>query len=186
MKKIVFASIVALAPALCAAGTLGTSSSESAFDVTLSVPELFIIKRANSEVSGDDIALGAWSGTGDLTGSASFCMHTNASDLGMTIDTTNAPSVGSSAVLVGGTSGNELPYDIEVTDDTGATTYYNAAGNDFTGGAADVATVTGGFDSNFACADHTHSLDVTVLEADLLNQDAESFTDTITVTITTI
>jgi hypothetical protein len=150
-------------------GTLGATSTGTS-DVSLTINDRVQI----SSVA--DIALGAYGGSGSLTGSSAFCVYRNGGDdytLTLTADT------GSFAVD-SVTTGDSIAFAAKVDDDTdasdGLAAVYNTASANLTGSAS---TNCGGSDNA--------SLYVSFAEADLQAvSSANDYQATVTLLVTPI
>lgn len=146
-------------------GTLGTSSTGS-LDITLQVAPLVLVTNLN------DIALGTYSGTGNLSNSDNFCIYHNGD--GKFNITMNGSGTGSAYTLANGS--NLLPYTVG-----------------FTNGAAPIAPMTtlvaltgqtgaNLVDSTCSGGDNV-KVDITVANASLATAPAGTYTGTLTMVV---
>ncbi len=131
-------------------GSLGTSSTGTS-QVSLTVNDRVQISSV------EDIALGAYGGTGDMVGSSQYCVFRNG---GGNYKVTLTSNEGVFQVA-SATSGDTIPFTVKVDDDLDASdgeslTYATASSVAMTG---DVAASCGGTDNA--------EIDVTFAEADL-------------------
>jgi len=169
-KSIALASLLAAGTGAFAAndGSLGQTNSEGDLTVTLNIEDRI-------QVTGlDDITVGPFSGSGNLSGETDFCVYRNGTGL---YDLT-----ASSANADGGTfralNGSDLiPYEVRFDTD---------------GDASDAATIASGtaeeditgHASSLTCGSSNNaSLNVRFLEADLLGASTGAYVDTLTVLV---
>lgn len=138
-------------------GTLGSTSSGSS-KVTLSVADRVQITKMS------DIALGTWSGSGNLTGSTSYCVYRSGGDNYSVSATTDQ----SNFSVYSPTTKDSIPFTASVTDTVNNTT---AA---LSYGTATTAALKGS--TSLTCGGGTNGkLSVTFAQSDL--QKASSGTD---------
>ena len=177
MKATRIARSIALASALAGAatgvlaandGSLGTSSTGD-LGVTLAIAD-------RVQITGlDDIALGTYAGSGDLSGEALFCVYRNGTGL---YDLKASSAHAEAGVFRAAGSGEFIDYAVKVDEDTdpsdGILVDSGTAETGLTGHAS--ATDCGG--SNNA------SLQVSFSEADLQAASTSNYADTITLLVT--
>ena len=177
MKVTRIARSIAVASALAGAatgalaandGTLGSSSSGD-LGVTLAVAD-------RVQITGlEDIALGTYSGSGPLTGSATFCVYRNGTGL-YDLVATSANELAGGFVATDGT--NDIGYGVKVDADTDASDGVVVASGTAETGLAGHASATDCGGSENA------SLEVSFLEADLQAAPTGAYADTITLLVT--
>jgi spore coat protein U-like protein len=177
MKATRIARSIALASALAGAatgalaanqGSLGTSSTGD-LGVTLAIAD-------RVQISGlDDIPLGTYGGSGDLTGESLFCVYRNGTGL-YDLEASSANADGTTFRASDGT--NQIAYAVKVDADTDASDGIPVASGEPETGLQghDSATDCGGSDNA--------SLQVSFAEADLQAAPTSSYNDTITVLVT--
>ncbi|HSG89845.1 MAG TPA: hypothetical protein VLA56_11585 [Pseudomonadales bacterium] len=175
MKTYKIARSIALVSALIASGSAlaandGTRGLESTGDlqVTLSVNDRVQITRLN------DIALGAFSGTGDLVGADGFCAYRNGSGLyDLTVSSANA-----AAGVFRAVSGTDfLAYTVKVDQDADA-----SDGTLTTSGAVQAGLAGSGTSTTCANSDNA-AVEVTFAEADLQAAPTGAYVDTLTLLV---
>jgi hypothetical protein len=149
-------------------GTLGLTSQGSV-DITVGVGD-------RVQISGlDDIALGQWSGSGNLTGDEELCVYSSTSKYEVTISGLHASN--SFALSAGGTT--TLPYTVNWADDPGDATYGNR-------GVTEGTPLTGnvGNNTHYTCGGATNAtLRVYITEANLQAAVAGNYSDTLTINV---
>jgi len=148
-------------------GTLGATSTGTS-DVSLTINQSYQISGVS------DLALGAWSGTGDLSGNDDVCVYTNDASAGYQVNITN--STGSFTVANAGATAS-VPFAVKWNSTTGtsgnqAVTYNSPLAG--TGANTSSTNCGGGNDANF---------EVSVLAADLSAAPADSYSSTLSITI---
>lgn len=130
-------------------GTLGTDSTGK------SVVSLSIVDQV--QITGvDDIALGAFDGTNDLTGATAFCVYrSGAGDYQMTLSAEGKTSFEVASVITGDTVGFTAKVDGDADASNGTAIVHAATSGAYTGSAAvDCgASDNAALEVNFAAAD---------------------------------
>ena len=177
MKTTRIARSIALASALAgaAAGALAASDGSLGADSTGTLGlSLDIADRV--QITGlSDIALGTYSGSGDLTGSASFCVYRNGTGL-YDLKASSANEDGVVFRAIGG--GEFIPYAVKVDADTDASD----------GVAVDSGTAETGLQGHATATDcggsDNAAVQVSFAEADLQAASTSAYADTITLLVT--
>ena len=171
MKKLIFTTALLTSFAASNAwsdcvdtGAVSNITAGCTSEIELVVSDLVIVKNL------DNIGLGSYAGS-DLSGNDSFCVGTN-DTLGLTATFNSQNTSGTDFRLVGGTNGDFIPYNLRFTD-----------------GTTPIATVTSGTGipttnvQDLACGsdDANIQVDVTTTNIDIVS--ADTYTDTITVTV---
>ena len=176
MKATRIARSIALASALAGAatgalaandGSLGPTSTGD-LSVTLSIAD-------RVQISGlDDIALGTYGGSGDLTGTSQFCVYRNGTGL---YDLTASSLHADGTTFRASDGTDQIVYAVMVADDTDPTTGVEVGSGTPETGLQGSATSTdcGGSDNA--------SLQVTFAEAALQAAPTSAYSDTITVLV---
>lgn len=154
------------------AATQGSMGATSQGDIQISagVPDLVKISYL------DDLSLGTFSGTGDLTGSDDVCVFSN--NGGYNIDAAGS-GTGNAFELTGGSTGSTVPYSVEWGNTAGA-----ASGSAVTPSTG-LTGVTGSFTTP-SCQGGSSlnaTLMVRISEADLSGAAADTYTGTLTLTV---
>lgn len=147
-------------------GTLG-STSQGDLDISLSIANLIQISNFS------DLALGAYSGTGDLEGNDDLCVYRNNAGGQYTITAT--ASEGSFKVVAGA---EEIPYAAYFNDVTGTTGEIPLAYSTATATQSGANTVSADCSSGGLRA----NVHVKVLEADLQAAEPGSYSGTLILT----
>lgn len=149
-------------------GTSGTATSSSDFNLLITVANIV-------RVSGlSDINLGAWSGTGNLSGSTTFCIYSNTSSAGYTVTFLSANQSGSTFRLANAAGTSFVPYTVQFAD--------SVSGAGTTVSTAPISGVGNNTQSNCGGVDDAQ-LNVTVLAANLQGLPPQPFSDTITLQV---
>ncbi|MEE4298418.1 MAG: hypothetical protein V2J24_03155 [Pseudomonadales bacterium] len=135
------------------------------FRLRIRVPELVQVSDL------DDIALGAYGGFGDLSGTDSVCVYRNDAAAAYEVQA-HGQGAGNAFVLEQGAS--SVPFEVEFDDGTGYAPL--SAGEARAAGGADSASTSCGGAANAA-------LRVTVRETDLASADAGAYAGTLTLTV---
>ncbi len=148
------------------AGTLGDTSSDNSV-VTLEIADKVQITNV------DNISLGAYSGTGALTGETEYCVHRNGGDNYTVKLTTNTGAF----QVTSATTSENINFAMKVDGDTdasdGEALTYNTASSGMAGSAT---TNCGGGDNG--------ALEVSFAQADLLAvSSANDYTATVTILV---
>lgn len=171
-----FLNAVAMAASLSAAmpahaATQGAVGSTSTGSVSISVTVPNLVRLTNL----DDISLGTWSGTGDMSGSDNVCVWSTTRKYAITA--TGSGTSGAFTLTNGGASPSTLAYSVEWKDTSGAAS----------GSALTTATALTGQTSNVTsttCGGGTNAtLLVKILEANLAAAPAATYTGTLTLVI---
>lgn len=163
------AALLASQPAFSATqGSVGATSSGSV-DISVSIPQLTRISALN------DIALGAWSGVGAMSGSDSLCVWTTTGGYNITA---SGDGAGGAFTLDDG-GGTTLPYTVEWADTAGA-----GSGTALTSGnalAGQTAAATSTTCNSGASLDATVLVDIA--EAALSSVTDGAYTGTLTLVV---
>ena len=164
IKVLVSLSTLLACPAF--AGSLGATSTDNSI-ITLEVGATVQITNV------DDIALGAYGGTGVLSGSTEYCVHKSGGDNYTVTLTTDTGSFKVSSV----TTGDDINFTAKIDDDAdasnGTAVTYNVATAAMTGAAT---TNCGGTDNG--------AIEVSFAQADLLAaSSAADYTSTMTILV---
>lgn len=169
-QSVTLASALVASTAALAAndGALGATSTGD-LDVTLSVAD-------RAQITGlDDIALGAYGGTGSLGGASTFCVYRNGTGVyDLTVSSLNEDS-GTFRATDDGT--NFIPYTVEVADSVVAAERVLVASN------APLTGLVGNGTSTSCGGGDNASLEVTFSEADLQAAPTGAFADVITLLV---
>ena len=158
----------AIAPALAATnGTIGSSSTGTS-TITAFVGSLVRVSAV------DDLDLGSWSGSGDLTQADNVCVWTTTG--GYNITATGDGGTGSDFALNNGTQ--DLAYSVKWGDSAGAATDGLTSGSPL-GGQVSGANST---DCNSGTS-LTATVEVEILGADLSSADSGTYTGVLTLVI---
>lgn len=154
-------------------GTVGATSSGTV-NLSLTIPKLVRIFGLT------DIALGTYGGTGDVTGSETFCVHNNASAGTYKIRATSTNGTGTDFRLKSGS--DFIVYDVTFDDSTtpaGGTNLDNAV--EATGPYSGTKYTGAGLGT---CSAANASIEVKALEAALQDANPGAYTDTLTLLVT--
>lgn len=164
---LLFASVLGAGSALAATqGAVGSTSTGSV-TITATVPNLVRITNL------DDIALGSWSGTGDLAGGDNVCVWSTTRRYRITA--TGSGAGGAFTLSDGGT--NTVAYSVQWADSSGAT-----SGSAMTSGTA--LTGQNSTTTSTTCGGGTNAtLLVRILEAALQSAPAAAYTGTLTLVV---
>ncbi|MFO0989289.1 MAG: hypothetical protein U1F37_18320 [Alphaproteobacteria bacterium] len=161
------AALLGAAPALAATqGTVGSTSTGSV-TINATVPNLVRITNL------DDINLGTWSGSGDMTGSDNVCVWSTTRKYNITA--TGSGAAGAFTLSDGGT--NTVAYSVQWAQTSGAST-----GTALTSGTALTAQNTS--TTSTTCSGGSNStLIVKILDAALQAAPAASYSGTLTLVV---
>jgi len=149
-------------------GAVGSTSTGSVV-ITATVPNLVRISGLN------DIALGTWSGTGDMTGSDSLCVWSTTRKYAVTATGSGASSA--FTLTSGGTTPSTIAYTVQWADSSGAST-----GTAMTAGTP--VTTRNTTATSTTCAGGTNAtVLVRVAETDLAAAPAAAYTGTLTLVV---
>lgn len=168
-RSITLASALAASGAAVAAndGSIGATSSGD-LQVTLAVGDRVRISSLN------DIALGGYTGAGDLVGSDAFCAYRNGTGLySLSVASANAAA----GVYRARKGAKVIPYTVRIDDDVDASNGLSVVSG---------ATVTGlqGSATSASCSGSDNAaLEVTFAAADLQGANAGAYTDTLTLLV---
>jgi hypothetical protein len=167
-----FAATFAASQAMAASdGTVGTTSTGTA-DVTLEIQDIV-------QISGvDNIGLGAWSGSGDLTGASEFCVYrSDAGDYKLKLTTGSG-----SFDVTSPTTLDSIAFTVQVDDDLDAT----VGGESLLYGADTAVALTGS--NSYTCGGAENAeIHVTFAEAALqAASTGNDYSETVTVLVTPI
>lgn len=149
-------------------GSSGTRVRGRNLVLTLSVAEIVRVSSL------DNVTLGQWSGTGDMTGDETFCVYSNNDSAGYSVNFSSPNQSGGAFRLVNDSGTEFVDYELEFAD--------SVLGAGVSVGAAAIA----GNGSNVAadCAGGQNArLSVTVLEGDLGGATPDSYSDTVTILV---
>lgn len=124
----------------------------------------------------DNVALGSWSGTGDMAASETFCVYSNNDSAGYSIGMSSPNKLGSVFRLANGDTSEFVDYTLEFADSVGG------------GAGATVASATiPGIGNNSAadCSDggDNATISITVPQTNLSAATPDSYSDTITLLV---
>lgn len=189
MYKSILATALGLASVGALAATdgtleLGSTGSSGDFDIDLDIPALVLVTGL------DDIDLLEFSPGSDSNDSATFCVYSNQAtvDVDVLVEPGNTPGAGTAPVLQSVTTGDEIPYELDLDGSAGnlidnvlAAGSTAANVDDATDG---VATSLSGTPGSYTCTEN-FTFDVTVTQAAAGSVTAATdYTDTVTVTVT--
>ncbi len=160
-------SMLASAPVMAASdGTLGATSSGST-DISVQIVDMV-------KVTGlDNIALGSYTGTGDLTGTTDYCVYRNG---GGAYQVTLTSTTGALSVSDGGT--NNIGFSVLIDDDNDAT----AGGESLGYNSASLVSMAGASAADCGGSDNAQ-MHFTFAEADLQAAKSATYNATLTVLV---
>lgn len=165
IKTSLFALTFSSASVMAATQGLLGPTSTGTLDINLDINNLVMVSNLG------DINLGTYSGTGNLTGSDSFCVYRNgAGNYNITMN----GSGGSGAYLLNDGGTNNLPYTVSFT---------NGSANSMTASTALTAQANANTTSTTCGGSDNVSVGVTVTNASLAAAPAGTYTGSLTVIV---
>jgi hypothetical protein len=159
---------VAMPAGAATQGVVGSTSTGSVA-ITATVPNLVRISSL------DDIALGTWSGSGDMTGSDNACVWSTTRKYQITA--TGSGTAGAFTLTNGGATPSTIAYSVQWAGTSGA-----GSGSAMTSGTALTGQTTS--TTSTTCGGSTNStLLIRVLDADLSSAPAATYTGTLTLVV---
>ena len=160
-----FAAALSTSQAFATGGTLGANSTGST-DVSLSIVDQVQISSV------ENIGLGAWSGSGNLTGATDFCVYRSGGDDYKVTLTTLSGAFELGSVVTGDT----IPFTAMIDDDADA-----SDGEALTYGTASTNALTGNNQFDCGAADNAE-LYIDIAESDLqAASSANDYSGTVTI-----
>lgn len=151
-------------------GSSGTMSDTRNLIMSIAVAEIVRVSELNN------VALGSWSGSGDMAASETFCVYSNNDSAGYTIGMSSPNKLGDAFRLANGDTSEFVDYTLEFNDSVGG------------GAGTPVASTTiPGIGNNSAadCSDSgdNATISVTVPQANLAAATPDSYADTVTLLV---